>query len=111
MNDVATLTAPLAPSPDPEVSGGLAVVSIAKAYDKRVVLSDVCEGEGEESKTMPLEVASAGWFALVGDALPHSFLRCFCAFPLKVTRAFSAAQLRSASLNRPRRVWASSFRS
>lgn len=79
--------------------------------DDGVVLSDVCEGEGEESKTMPLEVASAGWFALVGDALPHSFLRCFCAFPLKVTRAFSAAQLRSASLNRPRRVWASSFRS
>ena len=29
------------------------------------VLADVCEGEGEESKTMPLRVASAGWSALV----------------------------------------------
>ena len=41
MNDVATLTAPIAPSADPQVGNGLAVVSIAKAYDKRVVLSDV----------------------------------------------------------------------
>ncbi|MFD1610367.1 LPS export ABC transporter ATP-binding protein [Sphingomonas tabacisoli] len=41
MNDVATLTAPVAPNPEPQVGNGLAVVSIAKAYDKRVVLSDV----------------------------------------------------------------------
>ena len=49
MNDVATLTAPIAPSPEPEVGDGLAIVSIAKAYDKRVVLSDVslAVGRGE----------------------------------------------------------------
>jgi lipopolysaccharide export system ATP-binding protein len=49
MNDVATLTAPIAPSLEPQVGSGLAVVSIAKAYDKRVVLSDVslAVGRGE----------------------------------------------------------------
>ncbi|MBS0504056.1 MAG: LPS export ABC transporter ATP-binding protein [Proteobacteria bacterium] len=41
MNDVATIIAPIAPGPAPQVGNGLAVVSIAKAYDKRVVLSDV----------------------------------------------------------------------
>jgi hypothetical protein len=29
------------------------------------VLAEDCEGEGEESKTIPLRVASAGWSALV----------------------------------------------
>jgi lipopolysaccharide export system ATP-binding protein len=49
MNDVATLASPIAPNPESEVSDGLAVVSIAKAYDKRVVLSDVslAVGRGE----------------------------------------------------------------
>jgi lipopolysaccharide export system ATP-binding protein len=40
MNDTATLSQPVAdPAPTPE--DGLAVVSIAKAYDRRVVLTDV----------------------------------------------------------------------
>jgi lipopolysaccharide export system ATP-binding protein len=39
MNDTATLTRPQATTP--AVFGGLEVVSIAKSYDKRVVLSDV----------------------------------------------------------------------
>ena len=49
MNDVATLSAPIAPIIVPEAGEGLAVVSIAKAYDKRVVLSDVslAVGRGE----------------------------------------------------------------
>lgn len=47
MTDTATLEA--APVPPVETSNGLAVVSIAKAYDKRVVLSDVSltVGHGE----------------------------------------------------------------
>ncbi len=40
MNDVSTLEQPVA-DPAPELDRGLAVVSIAKAYDKRVVLTDV----------------------------------------------------------------------
>jgi lipopolysaccharide export system ATP-binding protein len=47
MNDVVTLTAPMAQSAAPV--GGLEVVSIAKSYDKRSVLSDVslAVGRGE----------------------------------------------------------------
>jgi lipopolysaccharide export system ATP-binding protein len=47
MNDVATLDR--RPVPPQEVTDGLSVVSIAKAYDKRVVLSDVSltVGHGE----------------------------------------------------------------
>ena len=47
MNDVVTLETPVLPPV--ETSNGLAVVSIAKAYDKRVVLSDVSVtvGHGE----------------------------------------------------------------
>jgi lipopolysaccharide export system ATP-binding protein len=47
MNDTTTLTRPQAAAP--AVSGGLEVVSIAKSYDKRVVLSDVslAVGRGE----------------------------------------------------------------
>ncbi|WP_109807843.1 LPS export ABC transporter ATP-binding protein [Sphingosinithalassobacter portus] len=40
MNDVSTLEQPVT-DPAPEPDRGLAVVSIAKAYDKRVVLTDV----------------------------------------------------------------------
>jgi lipopolysaccharide export system ATP-binding protein len=40
MTDIATLDAP-APAPADAPSGGLSVVSIAKAYDRRSVLSDV----------------------------------------------------------------------
>ena len=69
------------------------------------VVAEVCEGEGEESKTMPLVVASAGWLAVVSEACGAGVLRCFWALPLKVTRAFSEAQLRSASLKRPSSVW------
>ena len=50
MNDVTTLETPVAdPMPEPVPDRGLAVVSIAKAYDKRVVLSDVSltVGRGE----------------------------------------------------------------
>jgi lipopolysaccharide export system ATP-binding protein len=47
MNDVTTLVRPQ--SPPPAVTGGLSVVSIAKSYDKRSVLSDVSleVGRGE----------------------------------------------------------------
>ena len=44
MNDIATLAAPMAPGPEQALPDGLAIVSIAKAYDKRVVLSDVSLG-------------------------------------------------------------------
>jgi lipopolysaccharide export system ATP-binding protein len=50
MTDAATLDAPAAPvAPRADTSNGLCVVSIAKAYDKRVVLSDVSlsVGHGE----------------------------------------------------------------
>ena len=40
MNDVTTLETPVA-DPVPPPDKGLAVVSIAKSYDKRVVLTDV----------------------------------------------------------------------
>jgi lipopolysaccharide export system ATP-binding protein len=41
MNDVATIDAPMTAEDARAVTSGLAVVSIAKAYDKRSVLSDV----------------------------------------------------------------------
>jgi lipopolysaccharide export system ATP-binding protein len=76
MNDVATLTAPLAPSPDPEVSGGLAVVSIAKAYDKRVVLSDVSLAVGRGEVVGLLGPNGAGkttcFYSIMGLVKPDS---------------------------------------
>lgn len=68
------------------------------------------EGEGVESYTMPLLVASALWTARVCDGSSCGTAARFCAFPSKLTRAFSAAQLRSASLKRPSRVEASRLR-
>ena len=41
MNDGATMEAPMTAEAARAVTDGLAVVSIAKAYDKRSVLSDV----------------------------------------------------------------------
>ena len=41
MNDAATMEAPMTAEAARAVTNGLAVVSIAKAYDKRTVLSDV----------------------------------------------------------------------
>ena len=67
------------------------------------------EGEGVESYTMPLLVASALWTARVCEGSCGTAAR-FWALPSKLTRAFSAAQLRSASLKRPSRVEASRLR-
>jgi len=41
MNDAATLNAPNPANVGPGIPRGLSVVSIAKAYDKRLVLADV----------------------------------------------------------------------
>jgi len=41
MNDVATLSRATSAAPDPKGMDGLSVVSIAKSYDRRTVLSDV----------------------------------------------------------------------
>jgi lipopolysaccharide export system ATP-binding protein len=75
MNDVATLAAPLAPSPEPEL-GGLAVVSIAKAYDKRVVLSDVSLAVGRGEVVGLLGPNGAGkttcFYSIMGLVKPDS---------------------------------------
>ncbi|HYZ48923.1 MAG TPA: LPS export ABC transporter ATP-binding protein [Sphingomonas sp.] len=76
MNDVATLTAPIAPGPEPEVGGGLAVVSIAKAYDKRVVLSDVSLAVGRGEVVGLLGPNGAGkttcFYSIMGLVKPDS---------------------------------------
>jgi lipopolysaccharide export system ATP-binding protein len=76
MNDVATLTAPIAPSPEPEVGSGLAVVSIAKAYDKRVVLSDVSLAVGRGEVVGLLGPNGAGkttcFYSIMGLVKPDS---------------------------------------
>ena len=75
MNDVATLAAPLAPSPEPELDG-LAVVSIAKAYDKRVVLSDVSLAVGRGEVVGLLGPNGAGkttcFYSIMGLVKPDS---------------------------------------
>ena len=75
MNDVATLAAPLAPSSEPDM-GGLAVVSIAKAYDKRVVLSDVSLAVGRGEVVGLLGPNGAGkttcFYSIMGLVKPDS---------------------------------------
>ena len=75
MNDVATLAAPIAPSPDAGL-GGLAVVSIAKAYDKRVVLSDVSLAVGRGEVVGLLGPNGAGkttcFYSIMGLVKPDS---------------------------------------
>ncbi|HEV2569688.1 LPS export ABC transporter ATP-binding protein [Sphingomonas sp.] len=75
MNDVATLAAPIAPSPEPEI-GGLSVVSIAKAYDKRVVLSDVSLAVGRGEVVGLLGPNGAGkttcFYSIMGLVKPDS---------------------------------------
>ncbi|NNM77042.1 LPS export ABC transporter ATP-binding protein [Sphingomonas sp. ID1715] len=75
MNDVATLAAPLAPGPDAD-AGGLAVVSIAKAYDKRVVLSDVSLAVGRGEVVGLLGPNGAGkttcFYSIMGLVKPDS---------------------------------------
>ena len=68
------------------------------------------EGEGVESYTIPLLVASALWTARVCEGSSCATAARFWTLPSKLTRAFSAAQLRSASLKRPSRVEASRLR-
>ena len=76
MNDVATLTAPIAPSPEPDAGSGLAVVSIAKAYDKRVVLSDVSLAVGRGEVVGLLGPNGAGkttcFYSIMGLVKPDS---------------------------------------
>ena len=76
MNDVATLTAPIAPSPEPEIGSGLAVVSIAKAYDKRTVLSDVSLAVGRGEVVGLLGPNGAGkttcFYSIMGLVKPDS---------------------------------------
>ena len=75
MNDVATLAAPIAPSPETDL-GGLAVVSIAKAYDKRVVLSDVSLAVGRGEVVGLLGPNGAGkttcFYSIMGLVKPDS---------------------------------------
>jgi lipopolysaccharide export system ATP-binding protein len=75
MNDVTTLAAPFAPSPESEL-GGLAVVSIAKAYDKRVVLSDVSLAVGRGEVVGLLGPNGAGkttcFYSIMGLVKPDS---------------------------------------
>jgi len=76
MNDVATLAGPIAPSAAPEVAGGLAVVSIAKAYDRRVVLSDVSLAVGRGEVVGLLGPNGAGkttcFYSIMGLVKPDS---------------------------------------
>lgn len=76
MNDVATFETPIAPSESASVSGGLAVVSIAKAYDKRSVLSDVSLAVGRGEVVGLLGPNGAGkttcFYSIMGLVRPDS---------------------------------------
>src|SRR5690606_21148990 len=76
MNDVATFVAPTAPSESASVSDGLAVVSIAKAYDKRSVLSDVSLSVGRGEVVGLLGPNGAGkttcFYSVMGLVKPDS---------------------------------------
>ena len=76
MNDVATFETPIAPSESASVSGGLSVVSIAKAYDKRSVLSDVSLGVGRGEVVGLLGPNGAGkttcFYSIMGLVRPDS---------------------------------------
>jgi lipopolysaccharide export system ATP-binding protein len=75
MNDVATLETPVAdPAPIPDK--GLAVISIAKSYDKRVVLSDVSVSVGRGEVVGLLGPNGAGkttcFYSVMGLVKPDS---------------------------------------
>jgi lipopolysaccharide export system ATP-binding protein len=76
MNDVATLASPIAPTAGPEISDGLAIISIAKAYDKRVVLSDVSLSVGRGEVVGLLGPNGAGkttcFYSIMGLVKPDS---------------------------------------
>jgi lipopolysaccharide export system ATP-binding protein len=76
MNDIATLEAPVRAPVGPEIEGGLAVVSIAKAYDKRVVLSDVSLAVGRGEVVGLLGPNGAGkttcFYSIMGLVKPDS---------------------------------------
>jgi len=76
MNDVATLASPPEAPAGPDVGDGLAVVSIAKAYDKRVVLSDVSLGVGRGEVLGLLGPNGAGkttcFYSIMGLVKPDS---------------------------------------
>jgi lipopolysaccharide export system ATP-binding protein len=76
MNDVTTLERPISPAAEPEIGSGLAVVSIAKAYDKRVVLSDVSLGVGRGEVVGLLGPNGAGkttcFYSIMGLVKPDS---------------------------------------
>ena len=76
MNDVATLPPKSALNETPGVPGGLAVVSIAKAYDKRSVLSDVSLSVGRGEVVGLLGPNGAGkttcFYSIMGLVKPDS---------------------------------------
>ncbi|AJP70826.1 LPS export ABC transporter ATP-binding protein [Sphingomonas hengshuiensis] len=75
MNDVATLETPIA-DPAPLPDKGLAVVSIAKSYDKRVVLTDVSVSVGRGEVIGLLGPNGAGkttcFYSVMGLVKPDS---------------------------------------
>jgi lipopolysaccharide export system ATP-binding protein len=74
MTDTTTIDAPIAPPAD--TSNGLCVVSIAKAYDKRVVLSDVSVSVGHGEVIGLLGPNGAGkttcFYSVMGLVKPDS---------------------------------------
>jgi lipopolysaccharide export system ATP-binding protein len=76
MNDLATFDSPIGPDAVPAVTDGLAVVSIAKAYDKRVVLSDVSLSVGRGEVVGLLGPNGAGkttcFYSVMGLVKPDS---------------------------------------
>ncbi|HVJ01240.1 MAG TPA: ATP-binding cassette domain-containing protein, partial [Sphingomonas sp.] len=75
MNDVATLEHAL-PDPAPLPDQGLAVVSIAKSYDKRAVLTDVSVSVGRGEVVGLLGPNGAGkttcFYSVMGLVKPDS---------------------------------------
>jgi lipopolysaccharide export system ATP-binding protein len=75
MNDVATIEQPVA-DPAPLPDKGLAVVSIAKSYDKRVVLTDVSVSVGRGEVVGLLGPNGAGkttcFYSVMGLVKPDS---------------------------------------
>jgi lipopolysaccharide export system ATP-binding protein len=76
MNDVVTLASPPEARSATEVGDGLSVVSIAKAYDKRVVLSDVSLSVGRGEVVGLLGPNGAGkttcFYSVMGLVKPDS---------------------------------------
>ena len=76
MNEIATLEAPIRTDETAAVGSGLAVVSIAKAYDKRTVLSDVSLSVGPGEVVGLLGPNGAGkttcFYSIMGLVKPDS---------------------------------------